>query len=347
MLAVIVLIFCLGVIAQNKSPLILEGTLYDFADKNSGLPQAHPDFNSFLCGLQKGMVSEDLGPDKKPVLIDTKNCITSEETFNQWFRPTEGVNLVSSYTLVAQYDPVKMAYTYSNSNFFPLDDQGYGNEQYYHNYGFCFELHSQFTYSPEQVFQFMGDDDVWVFINNKLVIDLGGVHGSEWASVSLNTLDLVEDAYYDLDFFFCERHITGSNLILSTFDLSPCGIRDTDDDGTPDLCDICPGGDLSFTITVPENPTLTVPITVTTTGRTTEDVSFTITFGDNDELSQALSNTLQYVHTYATTGTYTITVSTEATSGCGAVSESKIIRIIGDKKAPVCSRYMGLVLGRK
>jgi fibro-slime domain-containing protein len=45
---------------------------------------------------------------------------------------------------------------------------------------------SEFVYLPGQFFSFYGDDDVWVFVNDKLVLDLGGTHRSLGGSVSLD-----------------------------------------------------------------------------------------------------------------------------------------------------------------
>lgn len=75
-------------------------------------------------------------------------------------------------------------YEYSNGAFFPVDGDLYGNQSAVHHYGFTFELHTKFTYALGQTFAFTGDDDVWVFIDKKLAIDLGGVHGAASASVA-------------------------------------------------------------------------------------------------------------------------------------------------------------------
>jgi fibro-slime domain-containing protein len=132
-----------------------------------------------------------------------------------WYNDTVGVNLSTPCNLVLS-DIGGGIYRYENSSFFPIDGQLLGNEGRSHNYHFTLELHSQFTYQTGQKFQFTGDDDVFVFINNALVIDLGGVHGAESAAVNLDTLGLTAGQDYAFDLFFAERHTTESNFKMET-----------------------------------------------------------------------------------------------------------------------------------
>ncbi len=75
-----------------------------------------------------------------------------------------------------------------------------------HNFSFCTELHTTFKYQSGLKFDFWGDDDVWVFINRHLVIDLGGVHESASAYVDLDAMTgLTYGQKYDFDLFQCER----------------------------------------------------------------------------------------------------------------------------------------------
>jgi fibro-slime domain-containing protein len=86
------------------------------------------------------------------------------------------------------------------------------------NFSFTMEIHRKFTYKPNQTFFFRGDDDVWAYINNHLVIDLGGTHTKDSETVNLDTLHpaLVSGQKYWFDFFYCERCVGTSNIYIST-----------------------------------------------------------------------------------------------------------------------------------
>jgi fibro-slime domain-containing protein len=115
-------------------------------------------------------------------------------------------------------------YELRSSAFFILDHRGFGNEwvqddinAYVHNFSFTMELHTTFTKLPGQVFIFTGDDDVWLFINDSLVMDIGGIHGPESDTLLLDNIPgLVNGETYNFDFFYCERHSGGSTILIQT-----------------------------------------------------------------------------------------------------------------------------------
>jgi fibro-slime domain-containing protein len=180
----------------------------------------HPDFE-YKIGSEKGIVLPDLGGDNLPVYASDgeTQTTTGRANFDQWYRDVPGVNQPFMIDIGLK-DTGGGNFGYDNAAFFVLDDMGFGNEGNAHNYHFTLELHTEFIYRGGEVFRFRGDDDLFVFINKKLAMDLGGVHGPEEAEAVLDdlagTLGITPGGTYQLDFFFAERHTQDSNFRIET-----------------------------------------------------------------------------------------------------------------------------------
>ena len=183
---------------------------------------SHPDFENFI-GDDRGIVLPELGEDGVPVYagLDDNPSTSGKENFDQWYRDVPGINLGADIALTLSLSAY--GWFVDRPHFFPVDDQLFGNEGNEHNFHFTVELHTTFRHRGGEVFRFEGDDDLWAFVDGQLIIDLGGVHGSQEATVDMDSLGLERDSVHSLDLFYAERHTSESVLFarLAQFDL--CG----------------------------------------------------------------------------------------------------------------------------
>jgi fibro-slime domain-containing protein len=270
-----------------------------------------------------GMVLVDLGANGKPLYnvafakgsparahsmdVTTANAsdaraLTDDQIttfFNQWY-VTDGTNnkeVLSTLTLnetPAGSGSYQFAASGTNQ-FFPLDGKGFGNEstitvngqQVSHNFHFTSEARQWFLYdstlTPAPLLTFSGDDDVWVFVNGKLAVDIGGIHGELTGSVELlgttgqssctripavtgactnPGITLSSNGVNEIAVFQAERHVTQSNYTLTmkgfnaplTECVSDCG------DGVvtaDEACDLTDAGNTGAYGTCNSNCTLT------------------------------------------------------------------------------------------
>jgi fibro-slime domain-containing protein len=210
--------------AALASTITLNGTVRDFAPGALVPGSTNPDFQKGVGGLQTGMVKDTLGVNGKPVLnavdgsIPANWMVTSNASFAEWFgddAPRKSLSIDLTETA-----PGSGVYSFSDSSFFPINGQLLGNYQSTNkNYHFTYQISGSFGYKAGtgQTFSFTGDDDVWVFFDKKLGIDLGGVHSAITRTVNLDTLMAGKaSGNYSFDFFFAERHTTQSNLMIQT-----------------------------------------------------------------------------------------------------------------------------------
>jgi fibro-slime domain-containing protein len=190
----------------------LVATIRDFSS-------SHPDFETYggnmaYVGLVLPELGADLTPQHNPDYAG-EAMITSAETFAQWYHDVEGVNMSFPIELELM-DEGNGDFVFDSAAFFPLDDAGFGNEGNDHNFHFTTEVHTSFTYEGGEVFTFRGDDDVWMFVDGRLALDLGGLHPALEGSIEMDTLGLTPGQTYPMDIFHAERHTNESNFRIVT-----------------------------------------------------------------------------------------------------------------------------------
>lgn len=164
---------------------------------------------------------------------------------------------------------------------------------YNRNYNFALVSEGTFVYhaNDELFFDFEGDDDVYLFINDELVMDIGSAHSIDSVRFNLNdyvnaakagtlgsdkrndNLNLTEGQVCTFKFYYMERHSYGSNMRIMT------NIRVTDPKIEPEKTAWQDGDEIAYGGIIDEKKIVEYGFSIKNTG----DVAlYNLTFEDND-----------------------------------------------------------------
>lgn len=116
--------------------------------------------------------------------------------------------------LTGKYDDRGDYVGYGGNNMYPISDDGLAhNNMFGMQYSVKFKLTEDYVGPLE--YYFFGDDDMWVFLDGRLVCDIGGVHSSIGAYVNLwDYIAKGDSGEHTLKFYYTERGLSGSTCYM-------------------------------------------------------------------------------------------------------------------------------------
>ena len=134
--------------------------------------------------MEQGLVDFELDQEYSPVATGNGQLAPNLglTSFDRWFSNVEGKSASYTGALKLEYKLDGAEFAFYHDEFYPLDGAEFSDGDFVnddgHNHLFTMNLAVPFMVlaSGEESFEIEADDDTFVFVGNKLALDMGGIH---------------------------------------------------------------------------------------------------------------------------------------------------------------------------
>lgn len=173
--------------------------------------------------LEQGIVADTLGADYLPVALGgqlTSNQGVKGDNFTRWFKSVDGQSKNIPSVLNLTYHESEVSFDYDNEKFYPVDGVGFKDvaaDGHNHLFTLSLGIPIRLTKDGDQNFEITADDDTFVFVNDRLALDMGGIHEPITGAVKITETGEVRTSVGGEDFAFSGINIDGGNAIIRVF----------------------------------------------------------------------------------------------------------------------------------
>lgn len=193
------------------------------------------DINKWATGMVRDTLIFDAARGKKiPLRGAVDGCSKSLE---KWFDPAQSRSASCGNIFLSNVGPAgNPVWKMDDSDFFPMDGSSRqrtwklpGGGTLANDYAYCMEINAAMTYRGGESMKFHGDDDVWVYLDNRLAVDEGGIHFALDGETLLDSLPFLKGKLgktMDLDIYYCSRQPATAVFGMETnVELKPLSVK--------------------------------------------------------------------------------------------------------------------------
>lgn len=173
----------------------------------------------YIQGLESGLVEDELSSSYLPVTKGGEALPNRGLNFDRWFAEVEGESKFYAGMLNLGYNTETASFEYGNEAFYPLNEiagvsKADGNN---HLFTVSFGVPFRVLKSGEEEFEIFADDDTWAFVNDRLVLDMGGIHDIMGAKLKINEEGEVYAAVGDIDLAYSGVRLDENSAVIRVF----------------------------------------------------------------------------------------------------------------------------------